>query len=186
MINLLPPAKKEDLQKEENFRLVLILGVLWVFFLVCFSLLLLAIRIYVAGEIQTQNILVEAGSLQQEESALQNIRALNRDVGGLAAFYENQVMLSRVIADISSAAPSGIYLTSFNYAVPSQQGAKNNTPAARISVTGFAPTTEDLLAFRTNLEQQNSFANVNIPPANWVNSQNITFSFDFEFQPITP
>ena len=57
MINLLPKEHKEELKREEIFRLALILGTLSLLFFVCLALLLLSIRIYVAGEIQTQQIL---------------------------------------------------------------------------------------------------------------------------------
>ncbi|MBI2098654.1 MAG: hypothetical protein HYT49_03355 [Candidatus Wildermuthbacteria bacterium] len=182
MINLLPPQYKEELQREERFRLVLILGLLLVVFLICLSLALLSIRVYVSGEIQAQQILVEAQREEGGELRLERMRELNSDIAGASSFYANRVLLSDVIERISAAFPSNVYLTSFAYTPVSQRGGKGApAPAkAKIALAGFAPQTEDLLALRANLGQITLFKNFYFPPSNWIRAADINFSFEFE------
>lgn len=172
MINLLPPLHKEELHREEQFRLVLILGMLLMTFFICLSLSLLAIRVYVSGEIQAQDILAEAQKKEGGESRLAQIRALNQDIVGVSSFFANRIVLSDTIARISSALPEGAHITSLSYTPMS--------PGAKIALQGFAPQGEDLLQFRANLEQDPLFKNFRFPTSNWNNAINVNFSFDFE------
>jgi len=184
MINLLPPTNKEELKKERTFHLVLILGALVVLFFVSISLLLLSIRIYVSGEIQIQEVLVELQREEDEGSPFAKIRSLNNDIKGLDSFYQNQVVFSDIIVRISSAAPEQVHLTAFNYTPSSGGSGRSATQTnARISLIGFAATTEDLLMFREKLEQDDMFGDFNFPSSNWNVENDINFSFDFEVNP---
>jgi hypothetical protein len=181
MINLLPPEKRRELKEEVTYHLVLILGVLLVLFCICLSLLLLSIRIYNFGEIQTQRILAESQKQEDEESPFGRIRSINNDVNGLNNFYQNQVVFSDIIVRIAAAPPNGIHLTSFEYTPVVTT--KEVMSYARVNLAGFAPTSEDLLVFRANLEQDEMFGNFNFPSSNWNEDTDINFSFDFEVYP---
>lgn len=176
MINLLPPYYKEELRREERFRLVLILGMLFMAFFICLSLLLLSIRMYVSGEIQVQKIVMESQRQEGEELRIEQIRQLNSEITGVSSFYAKRISLSDIIARISTALPENAHLTSFSYTPVSQ----STNAKAKIALAGFALTTEDLLQIRTNLEQDSLFRNFRFPPSNWVRATNIDFSFDFE------
>jgi len=168
MINLLPPSLKEELQGEEQFRLVLILGMLLMTFFICLSLSLLAIRLYVSGEIQAQQILAESQGKEGGESRLQQIHTLNADIKGVSSFLASRIALSDSIEQISSALPENVYITSLSYT------------NGKIVLAGFAPQTEDLLLLRANLGQDPLFGNFHFPPSNWIRATNIDFSFEFE------
>ena len=184
MINLLPPEDKEQLKKEESFRLILILGMLSVLFFVCLSLLLLSIRIYVGGGIAAQNILIEAEKKQEQESPLQKIRLLNGDIKELERFYAQETVLSDIILRITTAVPERVYITSFSYTPPIRPKGGKEITNARVSLTGFGPTREDLLAFRAKLEEDALFENFNFPQSNWKLAEDIDFSFTFEIKPL--
>ena len=175
MINLLPPEYRQRLKDEEYFRLVLISGALLLLFFVSLSLMLLSIRIYLSGEIDAQKILVER---QQEEYNRENplelnVKDLNRSVAQLAAFYKEQILLSAILQEVTAALPSEAYLTSFVY---------NSGAPGKISLAGFAPTSEDLQAFRGTLEQNSRFSNFFFPLSNSTSERDITFSFTFTVQ----
>ena len=183
MINLLPPSYKEELQGEEQFRLVLILGMLIVIFFVCLSLALLSIRVYLSGEIQAQQILVESQSKDDRSSRVDQVRDLNRDIAEASSFYENKVLISNVILRISDVLPESVYITSLSYTpiFNSKSSRVDEKPSkVKIALTGFSPRTEDLLQIRTSLEKDPLFGNFHFPPSNWINATNINFSFDFE------
>ena len=172
MINLLPPQYKEELRGEERFRLVLTFGMLLGIFFVCLALALLSIRVYVWGEINSQQILVEAQRREGGDSGSARIRELNANVAAIAAFYASQVSLTNIITKIEGALPENIYLTSFSYVEGSSK--------AKVSLKGFAPLQEDFVAFRDNLRKDPSFENFSFPPSNWIRAVDIDFSFDFE------
>jgi len=183
MINLLPPSYKEELRGEERFRLVLILGMLIVIFFVCLSLALLAIRVYLSGEIEVQQILVESQSQDDRRARADQIRDLNKDIVGVSSFYKNKMLLSDVVLRISDVMPESVYITSLSYTPVSnskRSQAEEKSAKIKIALTGFAPQTEDLLQIRTSLEKDPLFGNFHFPPSNWIRATNINFSFDFE------
>jgi len=151
---------------------VLILGILLGVFLVCLALALLSIRVYVWGEINAQQILVEAQRQEGGESDSARIRELNADVAAIMDFYTERVSFADVVARVEGALPENVYLTSLSYAAGS--------PKAKVSLKGFAPLTEDLVAFRANLERDPTFENFSFPQSNWIRAADIDFSFDFE------
>ena len=172
MINLLPSGRKEELRREERFRLVLILGMLVMAFFTCLSLSLLAIRVYVAGEIQIQEILAATQAREGGESQLEQIRVLNEDIAGVSSFLASRPVVSDSIEKISNALPESAHITFLSYTPMSSR--------AKIILQGFAPQTEDLLLFRVNLEQDPLLGNFHFPPSNWIRATNIDFVFDFE------
>ena len=183
MINLLPPSYEEELRKEEYFRLVLILGMLIVVFFICLSVALLAIRVYLSGEIEVQQILVESQSQDDRRARVDQIRDMNGDIKEVSSFYKNKMLLSDAILRNSDALPESVYITSLRYTPVSNsnQSKVGGKPAeVKIVLTGFAPQTEDLLQIRTSLEKDPLFGNFHFPPSNWIRATNINFSFDFE------
>ena len=183
MINLLPEQYKNELKDEENFRLTLILGILILLSFVVFSLLLLSIRIYVAGQIQTQKILVES---QREDygdkDPVTQIRELNLIVNATSSFYKNQVMVSDILTRLTASLPAGLYITSFNYTSDKSTSASGQTIVARISLFGITPTTNDLLTLKTNIESDTLFSDLVIPPEVWKNpsAKDVEFSIRIE------
>jgi len=181
MINLLPPTYKEELKKEGNFRLTVTLGILVLVFFICLSLLLLSIRIYVSGVINTERIFVEIEKKAYEQEKLPdiNVKELNQNIGRLSVFYNEEVRISSIFEDVGGALPKGAYLKSFAY-TPSASIGREGKTKANIALKGFAKTTEDLLALKVNLENNELFSNFFFPSANWVDPVDIDFSFSFE------
>jgi len=184
MISLLPPPYKEKLREEQYFRLASILGLLALLFFVCVSLLFLAIRIYVSGELRAQEILIATRQqeVEEEQSPVVQIREINWDITRLATFYKERNVLSEILQQVTEAMPEGAYLTSFEYSSVAQSG--NEQGRGRISLAGFAPITEDILILKAALEEEPAFSNFFFPQSNWANptATNINFSFTFEVQ----
>lgn len=181
MLNLLPPQYKEELHQEENFRVALVLEILVLAFFLCFSLLLVSIRIYLAGEINAQKVIVEAQKkdLQRDEAVQRTIKTTNVLVAQLSSFYKNQARVSKILARVSDALPGRVFLTLFTY-TPYPAGAEG-APLGKVSLSGFAPTSDDLLALKRNLEKDEVFFHMNFPPTNWV--QFDEFSLAVEIHP---
>ncbi|MEK7510566.1 MAG: PilN domain-containing protein [Patescibacteria group bacterium] len=190
MINLLPPIDKERFRQEQVFRLIGIVGMVLVFSLISLFLLLLAIRIYLAGQIQTRELMIalQKKELARQELLKKNIQEKNSRVREMLSFYQNQSILSETFQEISALLPEGVYLTSLTYTPPllvkeeatEGRGEKKETKNAKVFLAGFAPTRKEVLALRRNLKSKESFLGLYGPLSNWVIPTDVNFSFQFE------
>jgi len=183
MINLLPTIYKEELKREERIRLTFILTALVILFLISLSLLLFATRIYLAGQIQAQEVILEAErkGFQKYRPVKEQIQSINLKISNISTFYEQKTGVSEVLSRISSALPSGFYLTSFRYIGSGTVFEGQNQAGkrmAQISINGFAPTRDALLLFRDTLERDTLFVRVVFPQSNLETRENIDFSFN--------
>ncbi len=174
MINLLSPQQKEELLEEEKYNLVLILGILFLIFLISSILILFSIKIFISREIEIQRILLSAEEKRFKKSQIQNleekINASNQTLSKLNLFYQNQLNLTETLEKISGTLPPGTYLTTLNLNL------------AQISLSGFSPTREILLEFKENLDKEGTFGEIYFPPSNWVKPIDIDFSVNFKIK----
>jgi Tfp pilus assembly protein PilN len=172
MINLLPPQYKEEFKQEESWKLILILEILVLIFLICLTLILFSVKIFISGQLEAQKILLLQEEKKFEESQIQNleekITISNQVLSKLDSFYQSQTNLTEILEKISEALPIKTYLTTLNFNL------------AQISLSGFSPTREILLEFKKNLEQEELFEEIYFPPSNWVKSTDVDFSVNFK------
>jgi len=172
MINLLPPQYKAELKEEENWKLTLILSILFLIFLACSTLILFSIKISISGQAEAQKILLLQEEKKFKESQIQNleekITISNQALLKLNSFYQSQTNLTEILEKISETLPTNVYLTTLNF------------NPAQISLSGFSPTREILLEFKKNLEQEELFEEIYFPPSNWVKPTDIDFSVNFK------
>jgi Tfp pilus assembly protein PilN len=172
MINLLPPQYKAELKEEENWKLTLILSILFLTFLVCSALILFSIKISISGQLEAQKILLLQEEEKFEESQIQSleekITISNQTLLKLNSFYRSQNNLTEILEKISETLPSSVYLTTLDLNL------------AQISLSGYSPTREILLEFKKNLEKEKLFEEIYFPPSNWVKPSNIDFSVNFK------
>lgn len=177
MINLLPPIEKEKILSEKKINLIIILWVLALLFVICLILILLSIKLYIGGQAEAEKILLEEYKKdfgQSENQILQKkIESANINLIQLKNFYDKKVYLTETLEKISEIIPEQAYLDdiSITYFFNDEDS------GFKVSLSGFILTRELLFELKNNLE--NSFDNVNFPPANWVESNNINFSATF-------
>lgn len=170
MINLLPPQQKEELLEEEKFKLVLILGIVFIAFLLSLFLILFSVRISISRELEIEKVFFKE---KEREISLNKdleeiIKDSNLNLSQLNSFYQSQLNLTEILEKISQILPQGIYLTSFNF---NQE---------QISLLGFSPSREVLLLLEKNLEKEESFGDVFFPPENWLKLTDINFIVTFK------
>ena len=172
MINLLPPQYKAELKEEENWKLTLILSILFLIFLVCSALILFSIKASISGQVEAQKILLLQEEKKFEESQIQNleekITVSNQALLKLNSFYQSQTTSTEILEKISETLPTGVYLTILNF------------NPAQISLFGFSPNREILLEFKQNLEKEQTFGEIYFPPSSWVKPTDIDFSVNFK------
>ena len=169
MINILPSTEKENLQTEEKYRLVLILCCLVLFFLISLSLILFSLKIYLAGEGESQRILVAATEKQFQSSQIQElereINSINKDLAKLNSFYKKQTNLAGFLEKISEIMPEEIYLTNLTLA------------ENEVSLSGYCPSRETLFEFKKIVEAEPAFEEIDFPPASWVTPEDFSVTF---------
>lgn len=177
MINLLPIKQKQRLLEEENFRLTLILGTLFLCFLICLSLILFLIKNYTLWDLEAEKIL-----FQQKEKTLSLNKDLEKEIkesnvflSDLDSFYQETTSITRLLETINSTLAPRVYFTGFDFALPKIKG--KNKP--RISINGFCPDRETLLTFQENLKKEQSFSGVYFSPESWVAPENVDFDVSF-------
>ena len=173
MINLLPSQEKEKLAWEEQWKVILILALFFLFFLFCLSLILFSINIFISTQEEIQEIFLieqeglKTTSIQEMEEKLIVSNSLFLEVD---SFYQKQIDLTKILEKISQSIVSETFLTDFDFNISSKQGQNN----ARISLSGFSTSRNALLEFKQNLENQ-GFGNVDFPASNWLKPSDINF-----------
>jgi len=178
MINLLPPEQKRELLLREKQNLILILGILFLSFLLSLSLILLAIKISFSGNLEIQKV-----TLEEREKEVSSYRELgekiensNQALSNLNSFYQSQLNLTQILEKISGLLPSGTYLTNLNF------NPFEKEKEIQVSLSGFCQNRETLLSFKENLENEGSFSEIYFSPENWIKPTDINFSVTFKIK----
>ena len=180
MINLLPLLEKEKTLLENKRRLIVILWILVLFFIFCFILVLLSIKFYIQGQVDSERIVVNTSVIEFEQSGAQSlhkrINSVNLKLDKLSDFYQNKVYITEILEKISITLPNGLYLNDLSFLafrIDEESG-------FRVSLSGFASNREVLFNFKENLEKDESFKEVYFPPINWVKPVDIDFVTTFK------
>jgi Tfp pilus assembly protein PilN len=176
MINLLPPEQIIELKEEENLKLVLNLGILFLSFLISLSLIFLSIKISLSGNLEIQKMTLKdrEKEISSNRELEEKIKNSNQVLSNLDSFYQSQFNLTQILEKISGLLPSGTYLTNLNL-LQTEKG-------IQISLFGFCQNREILLSFKENLEKEGSFSQIYFPPANWIKPNDINFIVTFEIK----
>lgn len=174
MINLLSPQYKKQLQEEQRFRFVAIFGFSIFVFLICFVLMLVALRLYVSNQIQTEKFFttIPPKELALQNQTVQSLKQANADFSALSKLYEKRFSPTTILEHTINDLPSDISLQDIEVS------------SAGVSLKGFAPTRNSLLNFRKALEADSLFKSVLFPLTNLATEQNIAFTIQMQFQTI--
>ena len=171
MINLLPPIEKTKRAQEKTLKLIWILGILIVASVLCFSLILLSIRFYIADQVRTQEALIEME--KQKNSQVQilqaKIRSVNRTLSELNNFYQDQFAISDFLARLSTLLRPGMHLESFSY----------HAEGSRIILSGYASNIDEAHEFRERLRRQEDFKEINFTLPDWLQPEGTNFRASF-------
>ena len=186
MINLLPPEFKRGLYREKQFRLFIVLQIAVLMFFISLALSLSTISVYLKSELFALELQLEETKRVHgdKEQAIAEVEAFNDALAKLSRYYKENKPVSVFFELLSADLPLGSRLNSFVYTSSNLVRTKTEakiTPA-KISITGFSQTREDLLSFKEMLEKIKTFSNLSFPSANWVMPKDISFSFQAEIK----
>ena len=174
MINLLPQNEKNSLLYEKNWKLILILEILFLVFLILLSLVLFLVRIYISSGLEEQKIIKATEEKRAETFETQEFRkkinAASQNLSKLDSFYRGRIDLTEILEKVSITVPPGIYLTGLSY----------QKDASQIGLSGFANLRETLFEFKKNLENEKDFQDVYFSPSSWIKSKEVDFNTTFK------
>ena len=103
------------------------------------------------------------------------ISKANELLGKVNVFYSKKPYFEDIISRISEAIPSGIYVNNISMVAIKEGGFK-------FSLAGLAVSRDTLFEFKSNLEKDSYFVNIDFPTSNWVKPENINFFAGFEIK----
>ncbi len=176
MINLLPPEQKEELEQEESFKIIIILGILFLSLVVSLTLILFSIKTSILGTLEVQRIYLEEREKELKSAEVQEIeeriKESNQGLSELNSFYQSEKDLTSILEEFSETLPKDTYLTNLNF----------NSVSSQFSLSGFCPNRETLLEFKKNLEKEEKFKEIYFPPTDWVAPTDINFSITLKIK----
>lgn len=180
MINLLPPSYKKELKDEENLRIFFILITSFGVFLLVLSLLLLALRVYLWGDLASQKLLSEsfAQELAAQQKAQQEMQETEADFQALARIESRKVSARETFQHLFTVLPSEVSLVSLSFSSPRVTFLKGETVQehAQLVLQGSSPNREVLSSVRENIEKDPFFTELFFPLSNFTNLQNFSLS----------
>ncbi|MFA5743056.1 MAG: PilN domain-containing protein [Candidatus Paceibacterota bacterium] len=175
MINLLPDNQKNGLRQEENLKLVLILGLVLIFYFLSLGLLLFLVKGLLNADLNAQKIYSD-----EKTARLEALKGLKDETGSansnflrLKKFYDSQIDYADIFSKLYPALPTEINLSSLNFLSEKEK-------MVAVSLQGFSKTREALNSFKSNLESnEKAFSDVSFPPESWIKKNDITFTITF-------
>lgn len=169
-LNLLPPERKEIFRWRQLTKKVIANGIKTVFLLICFSVPLFAINIYLSGEISvlaTQiNSYENTESMKQLSALEKSFKNINNALVKINKISAGQVNWSDVFEKITAIVPSNIQI--FSLQIESN---------GSFVIIGNAKTREDVLEFGKRLKNSSDFSDIQTPLDNLTRSNDSDFKF---------
>jgi len=173
MINLLPPEQIKELREEDNFKILLNIFFLLLFFLLSLFLILLSIKFYLSGNLESQKILLEKGEKTLGVEKEKEIKKYNEILSRIDKFYQKKILLFPKVENFFGKIPQSIYLKEFEIKIDKKE---------KISfwVSGFSKTRESFLDLIKILKE--NYQEVSFPPEILLKEAEIDFSISFKIK----
>lgn len=179
MINLLPPQEKQKLILEKKRKVVVILGIIVIVSLVCLVFILTSIKFYILAETDAQkNILSEIIKRDQTSDIVSFnniIKNYNKILSQVDSFYSKNKYFNKILKTITDIPKAqGLYITDLSLE-------RDKNGLIKASISGVSNTRENLLNFKSNIQQNQDIKSFYFSPNSWINSKNAEFNLTIEF-----
>ncbi len=173
MINLIPNEEKKIIIKDFYYRLVTIILLVLAFIMLIASVSLFPSYFISSVKKNISNKTLDIESIEKisltNEKTLSVVFDLDKKLSLLEKAEQDKFLVSeRVIDEILSKKISGIKITQIYFE-------ENETDGRKISIRGTASSRERLSLFRSALEDDSLFKEVDLPISNFVKGYNIQF-----------
>jgi hypothetical protein len=173
MINLLPPEQIKELKEEENFKILLNIFLLALFFLFSLFLILLSIKFYLSGVLDSQKILFKKEEKILDLEKENEIKKYNEILSKIEKFYQKRVPLFPKAENFFEKIPQSIYLRELEAKIDKKGGIS-------FFISGFSKNRESLLNLIKILKE--NYQAVSFPPEILLKESEIDFSITFKIK----
>lgn len=181
MINLLPPEEKQELGRERNKKLAIILGDIALISLISLALILFSLKFHVSREATAQKFNLQVAENRHNAP---NVISFKKVVSGYNAkllkvnqFFTSEIYLGDVLKTVVEIErPPGLYFNELRV------DRSKDGMSMSVVIAGFSNTRENLLQYKDNLEKQGKLTNIIFPPDNWIKPVNLKFSVSFDMK----
>ncbi len=188
MINLLPPKEKEQLFLERKKKLVIILGYITIISLICLSLVLFLVKLYILEQVGHKKSILDTTEKKYQTSDYlfynNLVKKYNKDLVTANTFYKKQIYFSDIIKTILDIQrPDGLFFNDMSIKNSEKDNKIKNSEKdnnIKVTVSGISNTRDNLLIFKDNIENNNKIKNVYFPPNSWIKTKDINFYVTFE------
>jgi len=175
MINLLPEKEKKELESGKGRKIILVLGIFCLFFLVCLILFLFLFRIYFFSQINSQKEALfdkeKELSIPEFQEFKQTIKETNQKLVKVKSFYQNQILITPILKELSELVPPKVYFTRLFIQKPEI-----------FENWGYAESRENLFLFQKALRENDDFKEVDVSLQSWLEPTDVDFNLTIEIQ----
>ena len=170
-LDLLPKPRKLELKRKKLFRRILRDEFLFLLPIILFIVILLNIYYLLSVQRDTSiaaKSLAESQDKYQELSSYEEkFKQVNADSAKLLKIQSNHLHWAGILNKLSDVLPDGISITDFS------------TKDYKVFLIGKAKSRDMLLNFKSSLEADECFTDVNVPLSNLVVKEDVDFQMDF-------
>jgi Tfp pilus assembly protein PilN len=178
MINLLPLSEKQNLSEERQLKITLISGVVLLFFFTALVLVLAAVDLSVYSQAQAEKTLLSYKEEEFSKTGAQDFKEeitnMNSTLNFLNSFYETKIDMIGFIEKIAKLLPEGVYLESLSVFADLK-----DESSFLVSLSGRAPTIDDVINLNDNLKNNSQVSQVSFPSDTWLGKEDIIFNVTF-------
>lgn len=171
-LNLLPEHQKKEIRLEYAFRKILFLGVGIIIILGIFIAFVFGTKIIFQGKFTDLEKKIEAEFLtakllevEERESEIEKFNSLLLIIDEISGLRVNW---SRILETLAECIPEGARLNQIQI-----------DKLGKITINGFSPTREKVLAIKDTLESSLLFTDIYSPRSNLIKKKDIDFFFSF-------
>lgn len=170
-LNLIPPNKKEEIERNRRLKMVIrtevVMTIIAVVFLVVFVSFRYSLELDLAGEKMLNSEIEKADQFERIKNYDNQFNQANERIKQIAAIDKAQLYWSKIFEKISQLIPAGIEvrtLTTDQYAV---------------TIVGLSDTRDNLIEFKSKLEENACFSDIVLPLSNLVDKADVDFKITF-------
>jgi Tfp pilus assembly protein PilN len=170
-LNLIPPNKKEEFLKNEQFKKVVKMEIFLTFIFVVFFGMLWVFKYTLNTDLSitslSQSSREKSGQYEKINQYDSSFAQINSQVSQIMSIDQSQFYWSVLFSKLSALVPDGITLDGL---VTKDYG---------VAISGQAESREKLISFKDKLSQESCFTDINLPLSDLVDKANAQFEIDF-------
>ncbi len=172
MINLIPPTQKEEIKRDQIFKVCCHLFLFVSFFLIFLTLDLkiLSVALFEEKEILKRNVTLGAQTEKLNKNIFEKMSLGEKASAEILNFQKQKKDVFPILVSLFQTFPQGVTFKSISL------------DEDLFLISGKAKDRQNLLEFKKNLEKQKMFSDVEFSPESWLPREDIDFLVKFKIK----